>query len=46
MKYIECPQVYKKQGRELSVFLAGGITNCPNWQASLVKLLKDKNVIF
>jgi len=30
MIYIESPQRYVGKGK--SVFLAGGITNCPNWQ--------------
>ncbi len=42
MKYIECPQIYK--GREKSLFLAGGISNCPNWQKNLVKQLKNTDL--
>jgi hypothetical protein len=29
-KYIEAPQTYS--GNETSIFLAGGITGCPDWQ--------------
>lgn len=37
MKYIECPEIYeKKSDSELSIFLAGGITGCPNWQQDIV----------
>ena len=43
MKYIECPEVY--EGNERSLFLAGGISNCPNWQPDLVKLLEDTNLV-
>ena len=43
MKYIECPEVY--EGNERSLFLAGGISNCPNWQPDLVKLLEDTNYL-
>jgi hypothetical protein len=43
MKYIECPQVY--DGKENSIFLAGGITSCPIWQTRLVKLLEDTNLV-
>ena len=43
MKYIECPEVY--EGNEKSLFLAGGITNCPIWQPDLVKLLEDTDLI-
>lgn len=42
MRYIECPDVY--EGNEKSLFLAGGITNCPNWQLELVSLLKDEDI--
>ena len=37
MEYIECPDTYNGGG--LSLFLAGGITNCGNWQQDMVKLL-------
>ena len=39
MKYLECPELYG--GDERSLFLAGGISNCPIWQPDLVKLLED-----
>lgn len=42
MRYIECPQVYNRNER--SLFLAGGISNCPNWQSDLVKLLVDADL--
>jgi len=42
MKYIECPQIY--EGKERSLFLAGGISNCPIWQPNLVKLLEDTDL--
>lgn len=42
MRYIECPDVY--EGNEKSLFLAGGITNCSNWQLELVSLLKDEDI--
>jgi hypothetical protein len=38
MRYIECPEVYN--GTEDSLFIAGGITNCPNWQKDLAELIK------
>lgn len=28
-----------------SIFLAGGITDCPNWQKKIVELLKNEDVI-
>lgn len=42
MKYIECPNEYQK--KEVSVFLAGGISNCYNWQQNAIELLKDKDI--
>lgn len=42
MKHVECPQTY--EGNEISLFLAGGISNCPNWQLDLVKLLEGTNI--
>lgn len=44
MKYIECPKIYEENKKEKSLFLAGGITGCPNWQAELSDLLKDENI--
>jgi len=42
MRYIECPEEYT--GIEKSLFLAGGITGCGNWQLDLVKMLGNENV--
>ncbi|MBU0761344.1 MAG: nucleoside 2-deoxyribosyltransferase domain-containing protein [Nanoarchaeota archaeon] len=42
MKYVECPDVF--EGNERSLFLAGGITGCENWQTKLVKLLEDTDL--
>lgn len=43
MKYIEAPEKYYT-GR-LSIFLAGGITNCPDWQQEMVELLRNLDII-
>jgi hypothetical protein len=43
MKYIEAPEIYRVG--KLSIFLAGGITNCPDWQSEMVELLKDLDVV-
>ena len=43
MKYIECPEEYS--GREKSLFLAGGITGCGNWQLDFVKMLENENLV-
>jgi hypothetical protein len=45
MKYIECPQIYEPVQGEQSVFLAGGISNCADWQTTLVNLLQDTNLV-
>ncbi len=39
MQYIEAPEVY--DGDKPSLFLAGGITGCPDWQKEMVAKLKD-----
>jgi hypothetical protein len=39
MIYVEAPQEYT--GAIPSLFLAGGISGCPDWQADIVRLLAD-----
>ncbi len=42
MQYIEAPDRYYTEATELpTIFLAGGITDCPNWQADLVEFLRE-----
>lgn len=41
--YIECPDEWN--GGHPSVFLAGGITNCPNWQKVAADWLIDRAII-
>lgn len=41
MKIITAPQNYNKQSDQISVFLAGGITNCPEWQNEVIRKLED-----
>ena len=43
MQYIECPTEYT--GKKQSLFLAGGITDCPDWQKDLVQLLSSTNLM-
>ena len=43
MDYIECPSTYSPELFRRSIFLAGGITNCPNWQQEMVRLLSATN---
>ena len=40
MKYVEAPDEF--WGNEKSLFLAGGITGCPDWQQEVVEALKDE----
>lgn len=42
MKYIECPEFYNGKGK--SLFVSGGISNCPNWQPDFIKLLEETNL--
>lgn len=39
MRYLECPERLDQD--ENSVFLAGGISGCADWQAEMVELLRD-----
>lgn len=39
MKIITAPQNYDKRSEEISIFLAGGITNCPKWQDEVINKL-------
>lgn len=42
-KYIQCPNFLESNCDEsLSIFLAGGISNCPLWQEELKKMLSDE----
>ena len=43
MRYIEAPQQYA--GTQPSVFLAGGISDCDNWQGRMVELLSDTDMV-
>lgn len=43
MKYIEAPEKYYTG--DVSLFLAGGITNCPDWQQEMRELLKDLDIV-
>ena len=43
MKIITAPEEYNLQDGEISVFLAGGITNCPYWQNDIIERLKQFN---
>ncbi|MDP1695884.1 MAG: nucleoside 2-deoxyribosyltransferase domain-containing protein [archaeon] len=44
MRYVECPDIYKRHNGEKSLFLAGGITGCRDWQSELARLLSETNL--
>jgi len=43
MKCVEAPDTYELSSLEKAIFLAGGITGCPDWQADVVNLLDNKS---
>lgn len=48
MKYIEAPKIYIEEGLLVpakSLFLAGGISGCENWQSRMVLYLRDVSII-
>lgn len=44
MRYIECPAQYVPKRFEFSVFMAGGISGCPDWQSELSEYLTSADV--
>lgn len=42
MNYVEAPN--DNYDNSPSLFLAGGITGCPDWQATVVKMLQNEDV--
>lgn len=42
MKVITAPETYTKQPGDVFIFLAGGITKCPNWQDATVHCIEHK----
>ena len=41
MRAVQCPAEVTPRDGERSVFLAGGISSCPDWQMQLLGLLSD-----
>lgn len=41
MRVSQCPAEAAPLPGERSVFLAGGISNCPDWQAQMLEMLQD-----
>ena len=44
MEYIESPENFVKTYDSKALFLAGGITNCPDWQSEIVDLLRSSDI--
>jgi hypothetical protein len=42
VQVIEAPNRIELDDNKINIFLAGGITNCPNWQKELIELLKNR----
>lgn len=42
MRYVEAPEAF--EGHDRSLFLAGGIMGCPNWQQHLIDDLRDSGL--
>ena len=43
MRVIEAPEEWT--GEQASLFLAGGISGCPDWQARMIELLSDVDLV-
>jgi len=43
MKYVEAPYGYERAEGDIPLFLAGGITGCPDWQKVVAMLLRREN---
>ena len=41
MKIVTAPEIYETKPTEVSVFLAGGITDCPDWQKTVIDALRS-----
>lgn len=42
MYYVECPAIYA--GNRNSLFVAGGISGCPDWQKEYVEMLRPLDI--
>ena len=42
MRYVKCPDILFHGFNEFTLFMAGGITGCPDWQESFKALLSDE----
>lgn len=44
MRVITAPENYSVQPRDITCFLAGGITGCHNWQGDVINYIHDVNL--
>jgi hypothetical protein len=44
MKYIECPDEWSDAASDVSLFLGGGITGCPDWQSEMTLKLGNSDL--
>ena len=46
MRYVECPESYSDDAHAAcSLFLAGGVTGCPDWQAEVASMSSDMDIV-
>jgi len=46
MRYVEAPETFHDSSDKLrSIFLAGGITGCPDWQSQLAGMLSSTDLV-
>ena len=43
VNYITALETIPRYNKKPTLFLAGGITNCPEWQDEMINMLKDSN---
>jgi hypothetical protein len=45
MQYVESPKVLVEHNSKASIFLAGGITGCWDWQKEIVYMLENTDIV-
>ena len=46
MRVVTAPEKVTLEDKDISIFLAGGITNCPEWQNDVIKEIDDLSISF
>lgn len=44
MIYVEAPDIWPRDSINVNLFLAGGITECPDWQKEMVRQLEKTSI--